>query len=305
MRGAAHAGGPFATREMTVTRTSEVPTPRWVRTRSPSRWSAVLVAALVVLGAAVALYPATASWFAERAAVTTGERYSETVAALEPADRADRLRDADEYNALLGRGVLPDPFDASTPHTVVDPSDPYWSLLDDGDGVMARIRIPAIDLDLPVYHGTADDVLRRGVGHLQGTAMPIGGQGRHTVLTGHRGLAEAELFTRLDELDRGDRIEIEVYGETLVYEVTESVVVLPTDVDALRPVVGRDLLTLVTCTPIGVNSHRILVTAERVFPDAPAPTAVAAEWSLPWWSIVFAIVLVAAAGFVVRAWRRG
>ncbi|MGW9114641.1 class C sortase [Microbacterium sp. NPDC055683] len=290
---------------MSTSRTAVAPTrASLARARRRHRWSAVLIALLVLLGSATMLYPAAASWFADRIQAAAGDRYTEAVSALAPEDRADRLADAEEYNDLLRGGAIPDPFGAITEETVVDADDPYWSLLDAGDGTMARIRIPSIDVDLPIYHGTAADVLRQGVGHLQGTSLPIGGAGSHTVLTGHRGLTEATLFTRLDEMDDGDVIEIDVYGETLAYRVTEVQVVLPTDVDALRPVAGSDLLTLVTCTPLGVNSHRILVTAERIdateIPEVVTPDA----WPVPWWLVAYCAVLVGTTGYLASAMRR-
>ena len=130
--------------------------------------------------------------------------------------------------------------------------------------------IPAIDTDLPIYHGTTEATLLRGVGHLQGTALPVGGDTTHSVLTAHRGLAEAELFTRLNELDVGDRFVLDVFGEVLTYEVRQTQVVEPDETETLYPVTGKDLVTLVTCTPLGINSQRILVTGERITPT-PIP----------------------------------
>lgn len=168
---------------------------------------------------------------------------------------------------------------------------------------MARIKIPSIDVDLPIYHGTSDATLLRGVGHLEGAARPVGGASTHAVLTGHRGLADAELFTRLDELEIGDRFVIEVFGEVLTYRVPSTQIVDPDQTESLYPVAGRDLVTLVTCTPLGINTQRILVTAERVTPtpiryvDAAgeAPTVPGAAW----WAVIFAAVVAAAILYVL------
>lgn len=232
-------------------------------------------ALLILLGASVALYPAAASWFSALAHSRETDRYVETVAGLHPGQRDAELEAAERYNTSLADGTrVVDPFSAVAEATVKT-DDPYWTLLDPtGDGVLARISIPLLDLSLPAYHGTGADVLLEGIGHLQGTALPVGGAGTHSVLTGHRGLPQAEMFTRLDELEPGDAIEINGYADTLVYRVTGTVEVLPTDTGTLHPVAGRDLLSLVTCTPVGINTHRIIVTAERVLP-APAEAGVA------------------------------
>lgn len=145
----------------------------------------------------------------------------------------------------------------------------YRSLLNiTKDGVMGLIKIPAIDVSLPIYHGTSDAVLEKGVGHLEGTSLPIGGSGTHTVLTGHSGLSNAKLFTDLDNLQIGDYFFLETWGETLSYRVESKKVVLPSELDDLQVVQGEDLCTLLTCTPYGVNSHRLLVRGVRAeLPD--------------------------------------
>ena len=148
----------------------------------------------------------------------------------------------------------------------------YDAILDFGNGVMGRIRIPGIGVDLPIYHGTSSRVLSKGVGHMAGTAFPIGGEGNHPVLTGHTGLPSAALFTDLTELKPGDRFYLHVLGEVLVYRVDRIRVVLPEEVEDLAAVPGQDLCTLVTCTPYGINSHRLLVRGVRE-PAAEEETA--------------------------------
>jgi sortase A len=172
---------------------------------------------------------------------------------------------------------------------------------------MARIRIPAIDVDLPVFHGTADATLARGIGHLYGSALPVGGPGTHAVLTGHNGFVQATLFDDIDQLTDGDTIVVSVAGEDLYYEVDQTLTVLPDEADALRQEPGHDYLTLVTCTPTGVNTHRLLVRAERV--EAPSEEQTrsiiaddTASAGFPWWAL--AIAGVGALTFVAIKPRR-
>ena len=132
--------------------------------------------------------------------------------------------------------------------------------------IMATIQIPVIDVDLAIYHGTSDEVLNRGIGHFEFSSLPSGGKNSHCILTGHRGMPSAKLFTRLDELKKKDRIYIHVCKKTLVYEVVDSFVVEPEDILDMGIEEGQDLLSLVTCTPYGINTKRMVVKAKRIFP---------------------------------------
>ena len=132
--------------------------------------------------------------------------------------------------------------------------------------IMATIQIPVIDVDLAIYHGTSDEVLNRGIGHFEFSSLPVGGKNSHCILTGHRGMPSAKLFTRLDELKKKDRIYIHVCKKTLVYEVVDSFVVEPEDILDMGIEEGQDLLSLVTCTPYGINTKRLVVQAKRIFP---------------------------------------
>lgn len=144
----------------------------------------------------------------------------------------------------------------------------YRSLLDSGGGVMGTIRIPKISVRLPIYHGTSESALASGAGHLYGSSLPVGGKSTHAVLTGHRGLVEAAMFTRLDEMRVGDYFYIEVMGRTFGYQVDRITVIEPNDTSQLKIVPGEDRVTLMTCTPYGVNTHRLLVSAIRsAIPD--------------------------------------
>lgn len=133
-----------------------------------------------------------------------------------------------------------------------------------GNGMMGSLEIPKISLKLPIYHGTEEDVLASGVGHLKESSLPVGGENSHSVLTGHRGLPDAQLFTRLDELEKGDVFSIRVNNRTLNYRVCAIHIVKPEDTDVLAIREGKDLVSLVTCTPYGINTHRLIVTGERI-----------------------------------------
>ena len=141
----------------------------------------------------------------------------------------------------------------------------YDSLLNfDGTGNMGYINIPKINVELPIYHGTSDSVLQTSIGHLEETSLPVGGESTHTVLSGHRGLPSAKLFTDLDKLTEGDTFTLNILNQTLTYEVDQIRIVEPTDLSDLQIEEGQDLCTLVTCTPYGINTHRLLVRGHRI-----------------------------------------
>lgn len=229
----------------------------------------VLPALLFLAGLAVLLYPSFSDLWNQRRQESMIGTYVETVAQLTKEDHSALRQAAQEYNAGLD-GTFHDAFIADR----IGQDDPYWSLLDpDGSGVMGYIEIPKISVRLPIYHGTGEDALQRGIGHLAGTSLPVGGAGTHCVLSGHRGLPTALLFTDLDRLISGDRFYLHVLDETLAYEVDRIAVVEPTEVSDLLPESGADYVTLVTCTPYGVNTHWLLVRGHRV-PYVPEETPV-------------------------------
>ena len=182
-------------------------------------------------------------------------------------DHSAELVECQNYNqSLLNGGVLlTDPFAENQ----LDPSAmPYAGLLNtDGLGTMGYIEIPAIDVQLMIYHGTDAEVLAKGVGHLQGTSLPVGGTGTHCVLSAHTGLNDKKLFTDLDQLKNKDVFYIHVLGDTLAYQVDSIKVVEPTNTDDLKINANEDYCTLVTCTPYGINSHRLLVRGTRISYD--------------------------------------
>lgn len=233
------------------------------------------------------LYPTIASWFSQYNQSLALQQQSVELTQLGEEERLQTVARAEQYNRDLLAGAAVDPFSMQVANTDSQRYQDYLGQLHRTDsGIMARIRIPSINVDLPVYHGTAPTTLEHGVGHLFGTALPVGGSGTHSVLTAHRGLPEAELFTHLDRVREGDLIEIVVYDQLVHYRVTGIQVVLPHETSSLVPVPGADLLTLVTCTPYAVNSHRLLVTGERVeveenrvVPDRPDIPG------FPWWTV--------------------
>lgn len=177
-------------------------------------------------------------------------------------ERQAEISKANEYNDMLfqSHGAIVDNLDTS-----ILSEESYQSLLDvSGTGVMGSIEIPKIDVDLPIYHGTSDEVLDLGVGHLEGSSLPIGGESTKSILTGHRGLPGSSLFTRLDEMEEGDLFFLDVMGETLAYKVCDIVTILPEDVESLEIEAGADKVSLITCTPYGINTHRLVVTGVRV-----------------------------------------
>lgn len=210
------------------------------------------------------------------------------LAKLEDAELQHQRSRAIAYNASILEGK-PDPA-------------AYSGILDFGSGLMGYIVIPKIDLNLPIYHGVSEETLAKGIGHMPDTAFPIGGTDNHSVLTGHTGLPSAKLFTDLTELAEGDVFCIQILNDTLFYQVDQIQIVLPSEADALSPVPGEDYCTLVTCTPYGINSHRLLVRGTRVETDPEVeekliPSDIQVEGNIP----VSLIVAAAASGFLVAA----
>lgn len=269
---------------------------------------AFLTALVALAGLLVFLYPGIAGWvsqYHQSQIIQSVETSTKGEAALQLQDEIDRAR---AYNEALVGGALVGANENVPTGTGTEGGEfSYDSLLAaSADGAMARLRVPSINVDLPIYHGTSDATLERGVGHLQGSSLPVGGLDQHSVLTAHRGLASAELFTHLDQVKVGDTFTVEVFGEVLTYRVFDTKVVEPSETKSLYPEYGRDLVTLVTCTPLGINSHRILVTGERVTPtpieDIQRAGAAPDIPGFPWWAVGVGGALLVLAGYV---WRMG
>lgn len=216
-------------------------------------------AALMILsGIGVASYPVISNMVAQRHASTAIQNYDETVHSMD-TEKLDAAKEAARrYNEQLGSAL-----DRDAAGEAEDAGTSYVDLIDVGES-LGYITIPKIDVNLPIYEGTSDDVLLKGVGHLEGSSYPLGGESTHSVLTGHRGLAEAVLFTDLDKLQEGDKFYLHIMDEVLAYQVDQVKVVLPEETDDLTIVQGQDYCTLVTCTPYAINTHRMLVRGIRV-----------------------------------------
>ena len=231
----------------------------------------ILSVVLVVSGLVVISVPVILQSRSAGEQSTMSDRLEETVAGWPYPQAENELKDARAYNRDLAShgqyvlGEAKDPF-TQTKGSVSDKR--YLSMLDAGEGVMGSVDIPRIRVNLPIYHGTSESTLELGAGHLYGSSLPVGGKGTHAVITGHRGLIKALMFTRLDELKKGDSFYIKVMGETLGYKVDRVSVIEPSDVSKLKIVEGEDRVTLMTCTPYGVNTHRLLVSGLRAaIPD--------------------------------------
>ena len=199
---------------------------------------------VLLVAFSVLLYPTFSSYLNEKNGSKVVSYYDEESVKLSKAEKEQMLEDARAYNQeMLGNIDLIDPFSQED---------------------VGYIRIPKINVELPIYHGTSEAVLQAGVGHFWGTSLPVGGESTHTVLTGHRGLPTKTLFTNMDKLEVGDIFYIKVLDETLAYQIDQILTVLPEETDGLSIEPGKDYATLVTCTPFAINTHRLLVRGERI-----------------------------------------
>ncbi len=221
---------------------------------------AAFAALMFVAGAAVFLYPTVSNWLAEIHQSDVIQEYEAALAAADEDFYAAEWQKAREYNENLTGDPVHDPFVFGTGYALPDN---YLECLNIG-GIMGYIEIPKIGIRLPIYHGTSEEVLQEGVGHVEYTSLPIGGEATNAIMLGHRGLPSAKLFTDLDQLEIGDRFYLYILDEVLAYEVDEISVVLPAELERLQAYEDRDLVTLITCTPYGVNTHRLTVQGTRV-----------------------------------------
>lgn len=220
-------------------------------------FSTIILILIFLVGLSVMLYPSVSDAVNRKHQSRAVASYAEEVEQLSDADYQTYFDAADAYNRQLN----------TTPNAFYkpDPVSGYAQTLDiSGTGIMGYITIPKISVELPIYHGTDEGVLQVAAGHLEGSSLPVGGAGTHAVISAHRGLPSAKLFTNLDELEVGDRFTITVLNRVLTYEVDQISIVLPTETDQLLPTEGMDYVTLMTCTPYGINTHRLLVRGKRV-----------------------------------------
>lgn len=253
--------------------------------------SSIALAVVFLVGLGLLLYPTVSNWWNSRRQSQAIVEYTKQTSAMDEAHVAELLEAARQYNAGLaadeGR-FTPTPADTTE----------YENLLDVSDtGIMGYLEIPKLDVSTPIYHGTDESVLQSGAGHLEGSSLPVGGKGTHAVLSGHRGLPSSKLFTDLDDMEQGDVFMIHVLDRTLTYQVDQIVTVDPYDMDDLAIDPDQDYCTLVTCTPYGINTQRLLVRGHRI-PNRTAAQADAepqAEATSPIRIAVIAAIVVAVA----------
>ena len=272
---------------------------------------ALFLTSLLIFAAGVGIfvYPAVSNRLAERRQAEAIERYEADVTVLEPEEIEEQKARAREYNQNLAEDELHDPFLQGDQYVI---SSGYNDVLNyNEDGIMAYVEIPCIDVNHPIYHGTSAEVLQKGAGHLAASCLPIGGEGIHSVISAHRGLPSAKLFTDLDEMEIGDVFYIHVLDETLAYQVDQIETVEPDELNSLRVVKGRDLVTLLTCTPYAVNTHRLLVRGTRIpYEEAREIQEEQEQNALPLWlreyftSIVVGIFFLALLITAVLLWRK-
>lgn len=236
---------------------------------------------LLILAILVTVYPVISNFLYDKHRSRVQIEYFAAIEQMDDATIQKAKQEVEAYNALLAKGVSP----AFSDEQVKSAFSSYNELLNlSGDGTMCYIEIPAIAVNLPVAHGTEADTLEHSIGHVVGTSLPIGGSGTHAVLSGHSGMAGQRMFTDLHELKAGDMVYIHVLNEVLAYKVETMETVRPEDIASLSITQGEDQLTLITCTPIGVNTHRLLVHCARVpyVPEAEQAEAEAEPVSSSW-----------------------
>ena len=230
----------------------------------------ILLVTALVAGLGIMIYPSFSNWWNSNKQSRAIAIYDQAVSNMDRAEKEKQLERARKYNRELAK--------LSTPLSEYESISGYDDILDiTGTGIIGYIEIPKINTYLPIYHGTSPEVLNVAVGHLEGTSLPIGGKGCHSVISAHRGLPSAKLFTDIDQLTENDTFRITVLDEVLDYEVDEIATVLPYEMDRLAAVPNEDLVTLMTCTPYGINTHRLLVRAHRIDTEQPHAVKVLAD----------------------------
>lgn len=252
--------------------------------------------ALVTIGILCFSYPVVSTLVNNHAAKELSIEYDKLNREKPKENRAEILRKAREYNARHKAIISADPYNGSNDYMDTPEYKEYEKVLSEPMGIMGIVKIPKIGVRLPIYHGTTQDTLAMGAGHLYGTDLPVGGKSRHTVVTAHTGMPDATMFDDLNTLKKGDYFYFDVQGKTLRYKVFRINVVEPNDIRLLRREKGRDLATLITCTPYGINTHRLLVTGYRVLPDPANVPGDHMQW--PLWMTLFVISMVMSAALI-------
>lgn len=233
--------------------------------------STCIIVLIFLIGVSLLLYPTLSDYVNSRNQTRAITEYDDKVSRLEKEQYEEILQKGRTYNEKLASHE-------TNWKLSNEELDEYNQILNiDNNGMMGYIEIPKLQCTLPIYHGTDEGTLQRNIGHLSGSSVPVGGESTHSVLSGHRGLPSAKLFSDLDKLTEGDQFVLRVLNETLTYEVDQILIVLPDEMDSLRIEEGRDQCTLVTCTPYGVNSHRLLVRGHRIENGAASDIRVVAD----------------------------
>lgn len=220
--------------------------------------STIILVAIFFVGLSVLLYPTISDFWNEKRQSQAIVNYDDLIVDLTPEDYSALFSQADNYNAKIRNMNFP-----FLNHKNI--AEEYYNTLDiNGDGMMGYITIEKIKVQLPIYHGTSDKVLNSAVGHVEGSSIPVGGVNTHSVLSAHRGLPSAKLFTNLDKMEVGDIFTIRILDRTITYQVDRILIVLPQETNDLNIIPGGDYCTLVTCTPYGINTHRMLVRGTRI-----------------------------------------
>ena len=222
----------------------------------------IILVIMLFVGVCGLLYPSVSQYWNSKTQTRAVENYREILDSLKPEDFDLFFEEAENYNTELGKLSFP----------LIDYSQisGYTNILNvSGNGIMGYVSIPKLGVEIPLYHGISAEVLNIACGHIQGTSLPVGGENTHCVLSAHRGLPHAKLFTELDKMEIGDTFTITVLNRTVTYQVDQIKVVRPDEVDDIQIVAGEDLCTLLTCTPYGINSHRLLVRGSRIENAAP------------------------------------
>ena len=260
----------------------------------------LLIVLMALIGVGLFAYPAVSNYIFSRNCSTAAQEYDDSIAQAGAAVLEKAWREAQIYNENLEGSPVHDPFLKGSGMVMADN---YFDVLNlNRDGVMGYISIPKINVKISIYHGTEESTLLKGVGHLEGSSMPIGGPGTHSVITGHTGLASAKMFTDLVKLGEGDEFYLHILDQTLAYKINQIKVVLPEVTDDLRRAVDEDYCTLITCTPYGINTHRLLLRGARteyVPENAQASPVAAVLQRFMDWDILIGLAVGAAALVII------
>lgn len=253
------------------------------------------------------LYPVWSSWYLDQHEAELELHYQEELEEKGDDELTEAWKQAEEYNKAILPGAQSED-GAFSQESQLAAAQNYGSMLNiNGDSIMGFIEIPKIDVDLPIYHGTAEDTIERGAGHLVGSSLPIGGESTHSIITAHSGMASQRMFTDLEDLVEGDVFYIKVLGKTLAYQVDQIKVVLPHEIADLTIIEGEDYVTLITCTPYAVNTHRLLVRgthipyeeAEEIVEQTPEDPGTISTWERGYFKGIIKGLLLAVVGVFV------